>query len=95
MQVLVNLIENACHAAGESGWIEVSTQAADATIHLRVRDSGPGVPDDLREKIFQPFFTTKSPGKGTGLGLPVSRRILEQHGGRLRVVSVEDTSSPV
>lgn len=93
VQVLVNLIENACHAAGESGWIEVSTQAADATIHLRVRDSGPGVPDDLREKIFQPFFTTKSPGKGTGLGLPVSRRILEQHGGRLRVVSVEDTSA--
>ena len=90
VQVLVNLVENACHAAGQGGWIDISTEASADTIHLRVRDSGPGVPDDMRDKIFQPFFTTKAPGEGTGLGLPVSRRILEQHGGRLRVIAVED-----
>ena len=47
------------------------------------RDSGPGVPEASRAKIFQPFFTTKEPGKGTGLGLYVSYRIIEEHRGKL------------
>ncbi len=50
---------------------------------LTVRDSGPGVPEALAQAIFDPFFTTKPVGRGTGLGLPISHKIAEEHGGRL------------
>jgi len=88
VQVLVNLLENAAHAAGPDGWVAVKSFTSEHCVHLQITDSGTGVPDALRDKIFQPFFTTKDPGVGTGLGLPVARRILEQHGGQLRVVAV-------
>jgi signal transduction histidine kinase len=93
VQVLVNLFDNAAHAAGPDGWVGISTFASDHGIHFQVRDSGPGVPDALRDKVFQPFFTTKAPGVGTGLGLPVARRIIEQHGGRLRIVTLPGGSA--
>jgi two-component system, NtrC family, sensor kinase len=56
-----------------------------ATVLLEVGDSGPGVPDEDRQKIFEPFFTTKPDGKGTGLGLPIVRNIVDQHGGEISV----------
>ena len=52
---------------------------------LEVADSGPGVGDDDRERIFEPFYTTKADGKGTGLGLPIVRNIVEQHRGQITV----------
>jgi signal transduction histidine kinase len=86
MQVLTNLIENAAHAAGEGGWVRISTRAENGRLIMDVNDSGPGVPPEIKERIFEPFFTTKPPGLGTGLGLTTSRQIVEQHGGKLHVV---------
>ncbi|HEX4462951.1 MAG TPA: ATP-binding protein, partial [Polyangia bacterium] len=66
VQVFTNLVENAAHAAGQGGWVEVASQASDGRVVVEVADSGPGVPSELRERIFEPFFTTKPPGVGTG-----------------------------
>ncbi|MCB0664222.1 MAG: HAMP domain-containing histidine kinase, partial [Saprospiraceae bacterium] len=54
-------------------------------IEITVTDNGPGIPDEIKDKIFQPFFTTKSTGQGTGLGLSLSYDILKAHGGEIRV----------
>jgi signal transduction histidine kinase len=84
-QVLANLFDNAAHAAGEGGWIEVRSSVENQNVVLEVADSGPGVPPDLRARIFDPFFTTKPAGQGTGLGLATAREIVTRHGGTLDV----------
>jgi signal transduction histidine kinase len=58
-------------------------------VKLTVRDNGKGIPEKIREKIFQPFFTTKPTGEGTGLGLSLSYDIIKAHGGEIRVESKE------
>lgn len=58
-------------------------------VHIRIWDNGLGLPEHLKEKIFQPFFTTKSGTDGAGLGLSISREIVEAHGGRIWVESKE------
>lgn len=88
VQVLTNLIENAGHAAGKGGWIEVRSAERDGRAAIEVTDSGPGVPSALRERIFEPFFTTKDPkpgAGGTGLGLSVARTIIHRHRGTLEL----------
>ena len=85
-QVLINLITNAVHAVENGGKVSVRAQVeGPAAVMLEVADSGPGVPDADRQKIFEPFFTTKPDGKGTGLGLPIVRNIVDQHGGEITV----------
>ncbi|HUQ03680.1 MAG TPA: ATP-binding protein, partial [Kofleriaceae bacterium] len=84
-QVLTNLLENAAHAAGPGGWIEVSTSKRPGRVTIEVTDSGPGVPQAIRDRIFEPFFTTKPPGQGTGLGLSTSRDLVHRHGGTLEL----------
>lgn len=86
-QVLTNLVQNGAHAAGTGGWVEVETKLDEAKVVVEVRDSGPGVPEELRERIFEPFFTTKPAGSGTGLGLSTARDIVLRHGGSLDVRS--------
>lgn len=94
-QVVLNLLTNARDAVGEQpeALIRVRTyedpgQGASSTrgVVCEVSDNGPGVPAELRERIFDPFFTTKPMGAGTGLGLAVSRSIVNDHGGRLDLV---------
>ena len=85
-QVLVNLITNACQAMEEierAKLLEVASAVQNGRIVLRVSDSGPGVPPSLREKVFDPFFTTRK--AGSGIGLSFSHRIVTDHGGALRV----------
>jgi signal transduction histidine kinase len=87
-QVWMNLIDNALDAAPERGHVTVSAAADLDRIVVRVIDDGPGVPADIQGKIFDPFFTTKGVGKGTGLGLDIVRRLLQQHDGNIVLESV-------
>ncbi len=84
-QVLLNLLNNAFDAVeplpGKQIWIEVGDLGEE--VEIRVRDGGGGIPEDLRRRIFQPFFTTKEIGRGTGLGLSISLGIAQAHGGTL------------
>jgi signal transduction histidine kinase len=73
---------------GGQGRIAVVVRQRDKECIVDVRDSGPGVPVDLRERIFEPFFTTKA--RGGGLGLPIARRTAELHGGKLTLTSPDD-----
>lgn len=85
-QVLVNLVKNAVEAMeGRSGVIRVSAHPHEdrRLVHIAVSDEGAGIPQKARDKIFQPFFTTKSIGKGTGLGLPISYGIVKMHHGTI------------
>ena len=88
-QVVLNLVTNAAQAVAEnprerSREISVSTWF-DGQVHLRVSDTGPGIPDDLVQSVFTPFFTTKEPGKGTGLGLSITYSIVQSHGGQITI----------
>lgn len=87
-QVLLNLITNAGHALralppGQRRRVTLICAREGERVVVRVRDTGPGVPAELVPQLFTPFFTTKEPGEGTGLGLSLSFRIIESHGGRL------------
>lgn len=89
-EALANLIINACEAAGPGGDVRIIEEKGRLAplghvVVIRVEDSGPGIPEDLREIIFQPFMSTKQ--EGTGLGLPIARRIFEEHGGWLHLHS--------
>lgn len=86
-QVLVNLIQNALHAVGERGSIEVSARLTEGGVDLSVRDDGPGIPRERQSRIFEPFYTTKPAGEGLGLGLSIVQRIAASHGGSVRVES--------
>jgi signal transduction histidine kinase len=83
-QVLLNLLDNAARAAGPQGRITVASWESDGRFHLAVRDDGPGIPPGYEERIFDPLFTTRESADATGLGLYLSRRIIESHGGRIR-----------
>jgi len=86
-QVLINLVTNGLQAAAPGGTVELIITGNEADAIAVVRDNGPGIPPENLERIFEPFFTTKPPGEGTGLGLSVSRGIIEKLGGRIEVES--------
>ena len=88
-QVWTNLIDNAVAAMDGSGTLTIRTALDRDQVLVEFRDTGPGVPDEIRERIFEPFFTTKGVGQGTGLGLDISWRIVvNRHHGDLGVQSV-------
>lgn len=91
MQLVLNLMANAEHAVrGRSpAVIRLTTRARDGWIRLLVEDSGSGVPVDIRSRIFDPFFSTKTPDEGSGLGLTVCQRVVTELGGRIRVEDSE------
>lgn len=87
-QVFANLFLNAMDAMSETGGrLTIEAVSAGATVTVRVKDSGPGIPADKLERIFQPFYSTKLNRGGTGLGLSISYEIVRRHGGDLRVAS--------
>jgi len=82
-QVLINLLLNAIDATAAAGNSNITIQAARSAdqVELRIADSGDGIPEDIMRRMFEPFFTTKTTGEGLGLGLSISRTILEEFGG--------------
>jgi two-component system, NtrC family, sensor kinase len=101
-RVILNLINNAFYVVNERTKLNqpgyeptviVSTRKSGAKILISVKDNGNGIPDSIKEKIFQPFFTTKPTGQGTGLGLSLSYDIVKAHGGELKVETKEGEGS--
>jgi signal transduction histidine kinase len=89
-QVWTNLVENAVDAMEGSGTLRVTARPDGAGVLVEIADTGPGMPPDVVERAFEAFFTTKDVGRGTGLGLDIARRIVEErHGGRITI----DTSA--
>jgi signal transduction histidine kinase len=87
-QVWTNLIDNAVDAMGESGTLRVATRVEDGEVVIEIADTGPGMPPDVAARAFEPFYTTKDVGKGTGLGLDIARRIIvERHRGQIMIDS--------
>ncbi len=93
-RVFLNMVGNACYATDEKRrttaetyfpTLTLKTERDDERVTIRIRDNGNGMPDDVKEKIFNPFFTTKPTGQGTGLGLAMSSDIIREHGGAIRV----------
>jgi len=82
-QAVLNLLLNAQQAIPGGGVVSVAVERSADRVGIRVSDTGPGVPMDEREKVFNLFHSTKS--AGTGMGLPIARRIVEAHGGRIEV----------
>ena len=89
-QLLLNLLINAFHATSENaGKVTVSTVIKENVILLEVADNGYGMSSEIKERIYEPFFTTKKGGEGTGLGLAIVAQIIEEHGGSILVESQE------
>jgi signal transduction histidine kinase len=96
-RVVLNLINNAFYAVGEKAktsgreytpTVKVSTRRLENVVEINVEDNGAGIPDEIKTKIFQPFFTTKPTGQGTGLGLSLAYDIITKgHGGNIKVVT--------
>ncbi len=86
-QILINLLTNAIHATGAGGTISVHFEAEKGSTTLIISDTGKGIPRENMEKIFEPFFSDKPPGEGTGLGLFVTRQIVDKLGGNIEVQS--------
>jgi signal transduction histidine kinase len=87
-QVWTNILDNAIDALGERGTITIVTRREDPCAVVEISDDGPGVPEEIQERIFDSFFTTKDVGKGTGLGLEAARRIVvDRHDGSLTLES--------
>ena len=85
-QLLLNLVINAFQAMeGAGGQLILSTYVQDGQVCIRVSDTGPGIPGQVLEHIFDPFYTTKESGKGTGLGLAIVRQVAEDHSGTIQV----------
>jgi signal transduction histidine kinase len=101
-RVLLNLFNNAFYAVNEqkkqnpesyNPIVSLKTEKCDDKIYISVRDNGKGIPQNILDKIFQPFFTTKPTGEGTGLGLSLSYDIIKAQGGTLKVESTEGEGS--
>ena len=97
-RVIMNLITNAFYAVNEKKKkgienyepsVSISTKKLNDQIEIRVSDNGNGIPQNIIDKVFQPFFTTKPTGQGTGLGLSLSYDIVKSHGGELSVQTKE------
>ncbi len=86
-QVWTNLIHNAIQAMDYQGILEIAIQKQTKNLAISFTDNGPGINPEIMTKIFQPFFTTKPAGEGTGLGLDIVRKIIEKHSGKIQLES--------
>ncbi|HET8778228.1 MAG TPA: HAMP domain-containing sensor histidine kinase, partial [Candidatus Limnocylindria bacterium] len=88
-QVWTNIVDNAVDAMDGRGSLTISihpeAEPGGTGVRVSICDSGPGIPADVRQRLFEPFYTTKGPGRGTGLGLHISHNAIVRHGGRIEV----------
>jgi len=87
IQVWTNLISNSIHAMNQAGSLTISVKNLGEQIKVSIKDTGYGIPEEIKEKIFEPFFTTKSSGEGTGIGLDIVKKILDKHNAKLELES--------
>ncbi|MDA3837498.1 MAG: Cache 3/Cache 2 fusion domain-containing protein [Candidatus Delongbacteria bacterium] len=87
IQVFTNLIKNAIDAMKQKGKIDLITEFTSSNIRITVKDNGPGIAEEIQGKLFEPFFSTKKIGKGTGLGLAVCYGIVKMHKGKIKIES--------
>jgi signal transduction histidine kinase len=92
-QVWTNVLDNAADALDGDGEIVIRTSANGGNICVEIRDSGPGMTPEVAARVFDPFFSTKGVGSGTGLGMDIARRIVEQHRGVIQVESHPGSTS--
>ena len=91
-QIILNLATNAIHAMKEGGTLKIQFGLStddERYVRLIVEDTGTGISPEIQRKVFQPFFTTKQAGEGTGIGLTVVKRLTEEHGGIVRAQTEE------
>ncbi len=88
-QAIMNLVANAIDAIEGEGTIAISTCADAGAFSIVVTDTGRGIPEDLRQRVLEPFYTTKPVGQGTGLGLSITYSIVQKHGGTLDLEGAE------
>ena len=88
-QIFTNLLTNAVQAMEGKGELRISTAGQNGVVFATIKDTGPGIPKEYLSKIYDPFFTTKEQGKGTGLGLNIVHKLVEKHGGKIDVSSQE------
>lgn len=86
-QVFMNILNNSAQAIEGEGEILIKTKMIDDNVIISIKDNGPGIPEKVKKHIFEPFFTTKDVGSGTGLGLPITLGIIENHDGKIEVNS--------
>jgi signal transduction histidine kinase len=86
-QVVFNIINNACQAMKTKGVLKIKTWRDQNHVYFQVEDAGEGIAKENLSKIFEPFFTTKKEGQGTGLGLSLAKKIIEEYGGEISVTS--------
>jgi signal transduction histidine kinase len=87
-QVWTNLVHNALHAMDNKGTLSIAITIDADSIIVTITDTGKGIPEDIKPKIFNPFFTTKVQGEGSGLGLDIVKRIIEKHDGKITFESI-------
>ena len=87
-QVWTNLINNSLYAMGDTGLLSISIEQDEEWAVVKISDTGSGIPQEIQEKIFEPLFTTKPIGDGTGLGLDICKKIIEEHHGEIAIESV-------
>jgi signal transduction histidine kinase len=80
-QSIANVLINAAQAVGFKGRIHIACKVENQSVKLSIQDNGPGIPEDIRDNVFKPFFTTKN--TGTGLGLAMVKRVMEAHSGHI------------
>jgi signal transduction histidine kinase len=92
-QLIMNLCINAVHAMPEGGELKLNLFKESQAIIIKISDTGPGIPPEIQQKIFNPLFTTKEKGKGTGLGLFVVKQIIDENKGKIEIESSPETGT--
>ncbi len=94
-QIFFNIVNNACQAMKEKGRLKISTNQNNGLLLIKIEDNGSGMPKEILRKVFNPFFTTKMQGEGTGLGLNITQRLVEKYNGKIEIQSREGQGTEV